>query len=280
LSITRQLAKLKWMPARHWFYLRDAMRVKVRVRDPMTGQRYLSVAQSFQAMQRAKELFRKEPETIAWLRRELRPDDVFLDVGANVGTFSIFAAMHITGSGRVYAMEPHLPTAVQLLQNVAANELDERISVLSIAASGTDGFVPFRYKRWREGASGSQLGVEGAPSMRDHVATELKASARIDSLIAQGHMRPPNLIKIDTDGIEMQILSGMENLLRGANRPRSLMVEVRRGGFRAQVAYVDSLGYPLAAKCFTGFTGKQLDLARRGHSEDEMEFNALYELRT
>ena len=276
MPITRHLARLKWIPARHWFYLRNAMRVTVRVRDPVTGHRYLSVAQSFQALQRAKELLKKEPETIDWLRRQLRPDDVFLDVGANIGTFSIFAATQMTGSGHVYAIEPHLPTATQLLQNIAVNKLDARASVLSIAASDVDGFAPFRYKRWGEGASGSQLGVDGAPSIRDHVGTELKASARIDTLIARGHMRPPNLVKIDTDGIEMQVLSGMENLLRGADRPRSLMVEVQRGGLKQQVAYMDRCGYALTTKCFTG---KWLDLAKSGSSDDELEFNALYELR-
>lgn len=272
--IARKIFKLKWLPARLWFDVRNLMRLKVSVRDPETDKRYFSRAQSFEALQRMKELFAKEPDTISWIRRQLGPDDIFLDIGANVGTFSIFAATRLSGAGHVYAMEPHLANAIQLLQNVASNKLSDRISVLSIAASNTDCLIPFHYKRWGEGASGSQLGVGASSAVQNPVGVELKVSYRIDTLIAAGYLRPPNLIKIDTDGIEMEILAGMEKLLRGPNRPRSVLVEVQRGGLKTQVAYMDSLAYALKAKCFSGTNAL---LLKEGCPEDKLEFNAIYE---
>ena len=51
---------------------------------------------------------------------------------------------------------------------------------------------------------------------------------RVDSLITQGIIRPPDLVKIDTDGIEIPILNGMREL-PASKRPRSSLAEVQEG---------------------------------------------------
>ena len=271
----RKVAKLRWLPIRHWFDLRQGMRLKVRVKDPEDGYRYRFVADSLHSYQRARSHLSKEPLTIAWLRENLRPTDVFLDIGANIGTFSIFAARHLADEGHVYACEPHLPTAVQLLQNVVANRLEDRISVISIAASGADGFFPFHYKRWREGSSGSQLAVDGGLAMEKRVATEFKFALRVDSMIAQG-LRPPNLVKIDTDGLEPQILSGMATLLRGANRPRSILVEVQPGELQEHVDFMASCGYGLLDHHLLGKGKRAIERGEKRELSD-IAFNAVFQ---
>ena len=250
-NLTQRISNLRWLPVRHWFDLRDAMRLRVTVRDKADGHRYRFVADSLPAYQRGRHLLHKEPTTIRWLRANLRPTDVFLDIGANVGTFSIFAGKHLSDQGHVYACEPHLPTAVQLLQNIHANGLQERVSVVSIAASGEDAFTPFRYRRWHSGASGSQLAVDGAPALNAPVGVELKCGLRVDTMIAQGAIRTPDLIKIDTDGIETQILSGMRDLL-ASKRPRSVLAEVPSAHYDDQVALMCELGYGVAEKHVIG----------------------------
>ncbi len=273
-EIFERAAKLKWAPIRHWYDLRQAMGLRVVVRDPEDGQRYRFVGNSFESYQRARALLSKEPETIAWLRKNLRPTDVFLDIGANVGTFTIFAGKHVSDRGHVYACEPHLPTTVQLIRNVAANGLEDRVSVISIAASGEDGFVPFLYKRWRQGASGSQLAVADGPGLAKSVGTELKSCMRVDTMIAQGLIRPPNLVKIDTDGIEVPIVSGMKKLLSGPQQPRSLLVEVQPGDLPRQRDFMKACGYALVA---THLTGKWKRMFHRGQSLEELAFNAVFE---
>ncbi len=259
---------------RHWFDLRQVMRLKVALRDPEDGQRYYFVADSLHSYERAKWFLSKEPDTISWLRSNLRPDDVFLDIGANVGTFSIFAAKHISDAGHVYACEPHLPTTVQLIQNVAANNLEKRVSVISIAASGEDGFAPFHYKRWREGASGSQLAVEGGPGLEKHVGTELKSGMKIDTMVAQGLIRPPNMIKIDTDGIEIQIVLGMKNLLCSKQRPRSILVEIQSGESQRQMDFMKECGYSMVSRQMAPKTQR---MHERGQPLDQLAFNAVFE---
>lgn len=206
--IKRKIWNLRWLPIRLWFYVRHFMQLRVSRRNPEDGEHYRFIADSLHSYQRAKTLLSKEPGTIEWIKDRLGPSGVLLDIGANVGTFSIYAARHLSPSGHVYACEPHLPTAVQLMQNISENQLTDRVSVITAAISNEDGLIPFRYKRWRPGASGSQLLVEGGPGLENHVGTELKTSVTIDTLIERGHIRPPDLIKIDTDGVEVQIVSG------------------------------------------------------------------------
>ena len=272
MGLLKKIVKLKWLPVRHWFDLRQAMGLHVSVRDPADGERYRFVADSLHSYQRAKEFLSKEPQTIDWLRRNVRPTDVFLDIGANVGTFSLFAARHMSADGHVYACEPHLPTAVQLLQNVAANELQSRVSIISIAASGQDGFLPFRYKRWRPGASGSQL--DGGPALDTPVGVELKSGMRIDTMVESGVIRAPNLIKIDTDGLEIAIVSGMKGLLHGPNKPRSILVEVQQGELKHQTDLMKSFGYHLAETHASSTDGEPQNAKRK---QKEAVFNTVFE---
>ena len=273
MEFLQKLRKLRWLPARHWYDLRNLMRLSPGVRDPKDGLSYRFEADSFEAYQRGRLFLDKEPQTIAWLRDALRPSDVFLDIGANIGIFSIFAARHIGPDGHVYACEPHLPNAAQLLQNISANDIGDRVSVLSIAASGADGFVPFKYKRWRSGASGSQLAVEGGPAMERTVGAELKAAMTINSMVEKGVIRSPDLIKIDTDGIEIPITRGMEKLLRSARRPRGLLIEIQQGEYQEQTEFLASCGYRLTETHPVGKWKRRLDA---GASLDEIAFNGLF----
>ena len=270
MKFIRKIIKLKWLPIRYWFYIRQAMMLKVRRKDPLNQTTYKFVAGSLHSYQRAIEALSKEPETLNWLRDSLKPDDTFLDIGANVGTFTIFAATQISNGGHVYACEPHLPTAVQLLQNIALNNLEHRVSVLSIATSDQDKFVPFRYKRWREGASGSQLSLAGAPTLENPVGVELKPSYCVDTLIELNAISSPNLIKIDTDGTELHILRGMEKLLKGTIKPRSVLVEAQIGESEQQEQFMATCGYKIVARHVEG-------KFRSGTNFHELAHNAIYE---
>jgi FkbM family methyltransferase len=250
------------------------MCLSARTSDAEDGAVYRFHCDSFEAYQRARRFLGKEPETIKWIREKLRPDDVFLDVGANIGVFSLFSAMRLSTDGHVYSCEPHLPTAAQLLKNVATNGLEDRISVLAIAVSGEDGFIPFRIRRWREGASGSQLQVKGSPAMKSSVAIELKCAMTIDTMIERKIIRPPSLIKIDTDGIEIPIAHGMSRLLTSQNRPRSILIEVQQGEYKDHVDFFSSRGYRLSE---THIIGKWTKLRDKGWPLEKLAFNAIFE---
>lgn len=273
MDALRRLAKLRWLPARHWYDLRDLMRLPARVRDPADGTLYRFHGDSFEAWQRGRSFLGKEPGTIRWLRGTLGEGDVFLDIGANIGIFSLFAAHRVGDAGHVYAIEPHLPTATQLLRNVALNGLGKRLTVLSIAASGADGFSPFLYKRLREGSSGSQLAVPGHAAMTMQEGVETKYGLTVDSMLRLGLIRAPTHVKIDTDGIEIPITRGMANCLDGAERPRWLLVEIQPGEHHAQTAFMAGHGYRMQE---AQPVGKWARMQAGGAPLDRLAFNALF----
>ena len=75
---------------------------------------------------RARTLFTKEPETIAWLN-SFAPNDVFWDIGANVGVYSLYAALK---GNKVWAFEPAPGNYYILSRNIELNKLDKSISII------------------------------------------------------------------------------------------------------------------------------------------------------
>jgi hypothetical protein len=93
-------------------------------------------------------------------------------------------------------------------------------------------------------------------------------------MIAQNLIRAPNLIKIDTDGIEIPIVSGMKNLLSGRRRPRSVLVEVQAGELHRQRDFMKECGYSLVASHLVGKWKRMFD---RGRPLEQLAFNAVFE---
>lgn len=67
----------------------------------------------------------KEPETIQWIDDEFRSGDIFVDIGENIGNYSIYAALKHKGL-KVFAFEPEPHSLIQLIKNVKLNELPIR----------------------------------------------------------------------------------------------------------------------------------------------------------
>jgi hypothetical protein len=93
-------------------------------------------------------------------------------------------------------------------------------------------------------------------------------------MIAQRVIRSPDLIKIDTDGIEIQIVTGMKILLSGQERPRSVLVEVQQGELQTQRDFMRSCGYSLVAK---HLIGRRKRVIEYGQPLQELTLNAVFE---
>ncbi len=213
-------------------------------------------------LRRAYTLYVKEAGTIEWLDQALRPGDVFLDIGANIGIYTLYAAQRIGPSGQVFAIEPHLPNAVALMENVVANALGERVSLLTCALAETQRPARFDYKEWRTGSSRSQLGGSAsgvrAPTPSIPGISELKLAQTADALIAQGAIQSPHVVKIDVDGTELSILRGMRMMLTGPGRPRTLQVECMPDNAHAIEALLAECGYALRQRHATMAGAKRL----------------------
>ncbi len=166
-------------------------------------------------------------------------------------------------------------TAAGLMENMAANGFSDRVSVLTLALAGNDGYDNFHYTSWQSGTALNQFGDARARSAtaKEFVGKELKFATTVDRLTAAGAMAPPNVVKIDVDGLEPDILAGMAGLLTGADRPRSLQVEIAGGQGDEIDRQLAELGYRRDHRHFTQAGKKRL---KRGEDEATIAYNAVF----
>jgi FkbM family methyltransferase len=148
----------------------------------------------------------------AVLDRILRPGDVFVDVGGNIGYHALHAARLVGPSGRVLAFKPNPTVCERLLANTALNRFDH-VEVRAVALSDQCGEARFYPDSGRNSGAGSlrPSPASGAPF---DVAT-----ATLDSVLETAGIRRVAVVKIDVEGAELLVLSGMKWLLGSADAP-------------------------------------------------------------
>jgi len=270
--------RLLSLPERALFKLLGAIRrlTIVRVRLDDRGHPATYLCETGMDALRPVSLWIKEQGTMEWIESEVKPDDTFMDIGANIGIYTIASAVRMGPAGKVYAFEPHKVNALSLLRNIDANALGDRVEVFSCALSDSEGMLDFNYVSLSSASTASQLGHRRIPgSQREFtpVASEKVYSTSVDNLLRRGVIRPPSLIKIDVDGNEIAILKGMTELLRSPQRPRAVQVELNVG---EQVGIIDLMkesGYELAHRHLT-YLGKQAQAS--GLPLEEIAHNAVF----
>ncbi|HIC80559.1 MAG TPA: FkbM family methyltransferase [Kiloniellaceae bacterium] len=205
---------------------------------------------SFRELWRISSIYLKEVGTIELIRQELGEGDVFCDIGANVGLYSLMAASRVGETGQVYAFEPLAANFASLVESIRRNGFCRRITPFSLALTDAPGVFPFHYMSLEAGSSGSQLHAAVGVDEQDYVplVTEMKYGTSLDDLIAAGTMRAPDVIKIDVDGNEARILRGMRQLLNGSQRPRAVSVEVNAREKDALFGFMEAQGYAFASR--------------------------------
>lgn len=156
----------------------------------------------------------------AFLRRALGADSVFVDVGANVGLFTVVGALQ-AWRGRVVAYEPAPDVADLLRDNVQLNWLLDRVTVRPVAVADRPGTRPFHFDRRLQLLGGlSASGDEASTSVVNVVTLddELRELEQID------------LVKIDVEGGEAEVIAGMSRLLE-EGRVARISCEVRTDAF-------------------------------------------------
>jgi FkbM family methyltransferase len=149
----------------------------------------------------------------AWVQRTIRPGAVVVDVGANVGLFTVLLGYQVWEHGRVIAYEP-VPRLLDLLRdNVTMNWLDDRIEIVAKAASAAAGRHAFLAPT-RFAMGGSLRPVEATLTADARSGTLERIEVETEPLdVLAGRFERIDLVKIDVEGAEEQVLAGMEQLL-------------------------------------------------------------------
>jgi FkbM family methyltransferase len=169
----------------------------------------------------------KEPETIYFLDNYLKEKDTFVDIGANVGVFSIYAAKRFK-SINVISFEPEASNLAILKQNIVENNLTDKIIIYGVGLSDRVGLSKLHLQDFTSGA---------ALHSESNVSIERSVEGGNPILWAEGiytvtldyfreHLEVfPNVLKIDTDGSEYKILLGAKELLRNPEL-RAIIIEM------------------------------------------------------
>lgn len=176
---------------------------------------------------RAESLLIKEPETIEWLDG-VADGDVFWDVGANVGVFSLYAALR--PGVRVVALEPSAFNYYVLMRNIELNFFSERISAYCVALSNaTKREFLYMSTTILGGALSSFSRPLDAPGEQSR--EKFKHSAlgfAMDDFLSCFRLPFPNHLKIDVDGNEIAIIEGAGDTLQDP-RLKSILLELDVG---------------------------------------------------
>ena len=197
------------------------------------------ISENAQERGRAATYATKEPETLEWIRRYTTPGDVFWDIGANVGLYSLFAAKL---GCHVWAFEPHLPNANKLFRNVVENELSGKIKVIPIAVANEESFGGMAVRSLEPGSSLHNF--EAAPwTVSHHGSTQCTTitaddpsnpktvpgnavfCSYTDRLVLKWGFPEPNHVKIDVDGRDKDVLEGMCGIIDDEIL-RTILIEV------------------------------------------------------
>jgi FkbM family methyltransferase len=196
------------------------------------------------AAARAKSLLTKQPATIEWID-QFSADSVFWDVGANVGVYTLYAALR--GKTRVVAIEPAAVNYFLLTANCEANRLDGRVDCLllglgdgrAVTRLAVSQFEPARSFSFRE-----------RPNQRySFDGRQAALILSIDDLVSTYGLPCPNYIKIDAPGMSEAIIAGgMQTLQRPDVREVHIELREQSKGGRRIAEMLAQAGFSVAGR--------------------------------
>lgn len=189
-----------------------------------------------------------EPNELWYLGEVLRPGMCFVDIGANEGFYSIYAAKKAGTSGRVFSFEPSPRERPWLERNVRANQLDNvAISPLALADAPGEAVLNLADAEHNGQNTLGSFGHQGV-TCAESVKVEL---ATLDALRESGKIPKIDVIKMDVEGAELKVLRGALDTLKN-DRPLILMelfdAALRGQGASAEevIDFLRDIGYAIS----------------------------------
>lgn len=195
--------------------------------------------------------------------------DVFVDVGANVGVYSLHAAKRVGSTGKVFFFEPTSETYERISENIRLNELTN-LKGFQKAVADKEGTVDFMVC---ESNNSNYIGT-GTLTEEERGAMEVRTVPvdTIDALAIREGIDKIALIKIDAEGAELLVMKGAIETIR-SSRPSILFESCLDGSPLSERAFLEAEGYELYhlsgkvwVKGADGHYGNVLGVAREGHA--------------
>ncbi|RKK02237.1 FkbM family methyltransferase [Pseudoroseomonas wenyumeiae] len=169
-----------------------------------------------------------EPGVTAIYRQALRPGDVVVDIGANVGMHALLAARLVSPDGQVHAIEASPWIHARLRQNLRTNDIYNVITY-NIAVTEVPGIVPvFIHDETNLGGT-TIVAAEATRTQRQ----ELVEGRPLGEIVPVEVLLAARLIKIDVEGAEIMVVKGMRDLLPALRQDVEILVEVKTAALAA-----------------------------------------------
>ena len=149
----------------------------------------------------------------------IESDDIYWDIGANIGTHTIFPAKSLS-EGSVVSIEPHPENVKSLRKNIQMNDLDN-VSVEEAALGEKNGTVELNVEGGSAGSGGHSIETDEG---EDYINVPMVEG---DSLLEE--YSPPDVIKMDVQAAELKVLQGLKNVMGESCRLVFCEAHRRRG---------------------------------------------------
>ena len=156
-------------------------------------------------------------DELDFLREHTPSGGVFVDVGANVGTYALVLARHVGAQGKVVAIEPHPVTFARLAFNKAASR-SEQVRLVQAAAGPSDGELLIETDGGNLGASHVVTGTATAQAIK-------VPSLRLTRILEEAGVSKVDGLKIDVEGFEDRVLMGFFRQAPASLWPRAVVIE-------------------------------------------------------
>lgn len=160
----------------------------------------------------------REYQDMGFLLHFLKPGDIFVDIGANIGSYSILAGS--CEGVNVIAYEPIPATFNWLQKNISHNQLSKQIKIKNIGLADNKGTLKFS----------SNLDILNhviINNIEQHPSIEINVEKLDDDLVDTF----PTVIKIDVEGYELQVLNGAKKIINNSSLI-AVIIEINGGGIR------------------------------------------------
>ena len=221
LSVIQRLAYGIWFVARklgimHWPPVRyvaekvyECVRPKGKIQIEAHGNTYALKASDRGMTPMLLKQKDYEAEEIQLVKRMIKPGMTVVDIGANIGYFTVIFSKLVGENGRVFAFEPEPENLTYLNENIAANQC-KNVEVAPIALADKKGqvdfFVPERTRSTSSMVASNLIYEKGAK--RISVGTE-----SLDEFLSGKQVSQVDFIKIDVQGAESIVFSGAKQVL-------------------------------------------------------------------
>ncbi len=182
------------------------------------------------------------------IAQHLSSGDVFYDVGANVGFFSLMAARLVGDAGIVYAFEPVPANVTVLTANVSLNQF-KNIMVVPKAVAHINSRAHLIITQHPGGAKLTKVDTPLNSRIKKVIPVDVIS---LDEWLQESSSRPPTLVKIDVEGAEFQVIQGMLQIIRRFRPKIVYEIDHPREGSLQEIkiqmdVFIQSLGYRITS---------------------------------